>query len=212
MTNESLINLIDSALPQKQCTKCGYNGCLSYSKAIVNEGVPINRCSPGGEQSINRLAKILNTDVLPLDENCGIDEILKFAVIDEEHCIGCTICTQACPVDAIIGTKNRRHTVLSDWCTGCGLCVEPCPVDCISMIPASHEWTDDDAKSARYHYQNRQNRISLKNNINSINLTNSKDLSENKISKNELNNLDKKNKLSLVNKIITRAKSRRNFD
>ena len=63
------------------------------------------------------------------------------AVIDESRCIGCTLCIDACPVDAIIGASQLMHTVVEPWCIGCMLCVPPCPVDCIEKVPARGEWT-----------------------------------------------------------------------
>jgi Na+-translocating ferredoxin:NAD+ oxidoreductase subunit B len=55
------------------------------------------------------------------------------AVIDEHRCIGCALCLQACPVDAIVGAAKLMHTVISSSCIGCELCLAPCPVDCIAM-------------------------------------------------------------------------------
>lgn len=155
----TLIDRIDALLPQTQCTKCGYDGCRPYAIAIALEGAPINRCPPGGENSILALATLLDTAVLPPDTDCGIQQPLMLAVIDEEHCIGCTLCIQACPVDAIIGANKLMHTVIPDRCTGCDLCVAPCPTDCISMQPALRAWTPEDAQQGRLHYQQRQQRL-----------------------------------------------------
>lgn len=160
MQASSLIERIDAALPQTQCTKCGYDGCLPYARALATEGEAINRCPPGGPEGIRLLAEILDTPELPLDPECGEHVPLRIAVIDEAHCIGCTLCIQACPVDAIVGANKLMHTVLADRCTGCDLCVAPCPVDCIDMIPATHEWTPDHAARARERHQRRQQRLS----------------------------------------------------
>ncbi|UOF93869.1 MAG: electron transport complex subunit RsxB [Bordetella sp.] len=166
MSINDLISKIDALLPQTQCKKCGYDGCLPYAEAIQNKQESINKCSPGGEKVINFIAKLLNVKSPPVDENCKINESFKVAIIDENHCIGCTICIQACPVDAIIGTKKRMHTVLNDWCTGCELCVEPCPVDCIDMISISREWTKKNANVSRARYLNRQFRLKSKTHSN----------------------------------------------
>lgn len=159
MSVNSLIQRIDALLPQTQCTKCGYEGCLPYAEALANGLALINRCPPGGDAGIGLLANALDTAILPLDTSCGVHEPLKVAVIDEQHCIGCMICIRACPVDAIIGANKRMHTVLDDWCTGCDLCVAPCPVDCISMEPASRDWSERDAGLARYRHQQHKQRV-----------------------------------------------------
>ena len=127
---------IDDCLPQTQCTRCGYPSCHEYAKAIATQKTSINRCPPGGDATIRKLAKLLGQSFLPLDPSCGQCELPKRAVIIEASCIGCTLCIQACPVDAIVGSSKRMHTVIADECTGCELCVEPCPVDCIQMADA----------------------------------------------------------------------------
>lgn len=157
--NQILIQKIDAILPQTQCTKCGYEGCLPYATAMVTEGAPINRCPPGGEAGIAQLAEILQTPILPLDKECGEHKELEVAVIDEAHCIGCTLCIRACPVDAIIGANKFMHTVVPDLCSGCELCVPACPVDCIQMVPAQREWTRLDADDARERHQHRAQRL-----------------------------------------------------
>src|SRR3546814_862156 len=129
MPSLSLVDRIDAVLPQTQCTKCGYDGCRPYAQAIAMDSEAINRCPPGGEQGIQALAALLDLPVLPLDEECGLHAPLTVAVIDEAHCIGCTLCIQACPVDAIVGSNKLMHTVIADRCTGCDLCVAPCLVD-----------------------------------------------------------------------------------
>ncbi|CAP42065.1 electron transport complex subunit RsxB [Bordetella petrii] len=155
----SLADRIDALLPQTQCTKCGYDGCRPYAEAIATGDAPINRCPPGGDDGIAALAALLDTAALPLDLTRGAPGPLTVARIDEAHCIGCTLCIRACPVDAIVGANKRMHTVLADWCTGCDLCVAPCPVDCIDMAPASRAWSAADAQAARQRHQARQARL-----------------------------------------------------
>lgn len=145
----SLADRIDALLPQTQCTKCGYDGCRPYAEAIADGAAPINRCPPGGDEGIAALAGLLGVPVLPLDATRGEPGPLLVARIDEAHCIGCTLCIQACPVDAIVGANKQMHTVLADWCTGCDLCVAPCPVDCIEMTPAGRPWSAEDAALGR---------------------------------------------------------------
>lgn len=156
-----LAKRINDLLPQTQCTKCGYAGCAPYAQAIAAGQAPINRCPPGGDQGIAALAKLLKTDTLPLDETCGQHLPLQVAVIDEQYCIGCTLCIQACPVDAIVGASKLMHTVVAQHCTGCDLCVAPCPVDCIEMITVSpvRAWTSDDATASRQRFEARNVRL-----------------------------------------------------
>lgn len=130
-SRESLVNEVDSLLPQTQCAQCGYPGCRPYASAIVAGEVAINLCPPGGEATVRNLADLLGKDVLPLAEPAKTDPVV--AVIDEAHCIGCTHCRTACPVDAIVGAHLLMHTIIEAECTGCELCVAPCPVDCISI-------------------------------------------------------------------------------
>jgi electron transport complex protein RnfB len=134
-----LIDAIDALLPQTQCTKCGYQGCRPYAEAIA-AGDAINKCPPGGQAGIAKLAQLLDRPAIPLDTSHGEEPTeLKVAFIREEECIGCTKCIQACPVDAILGAAKLMHTIASDICTGCDLCVAPCPVDCIDMVPAAEQ-------------------------------------------------------------------------
>lgn len=126
----SLINIIDALLPQTQCTKCGYDGCRPYAKALA-DGDDINKCPPGGDETIYALASLLDKPIIPLAEE---PISAKVAFIREDECIGCTKCIQACPVDAIVGAAKLMHTVIAKECTGCDLCVTPCPMDCIDMI------------------------------------------------------------------------------
>jgi len=124
---------IDEILPQTQCGQCGYPGCKPYAEAVAN-GEAINKCAPGGQQTIETIASLMGVDVPPAQGE-EVAPVKTVALIIEEDCIGCTKCIQACPVDAIMGTTKQMHTVIIDECTGCDLCVDPCPVDCIVMIP-----------------------------------------------------------------------------
>nr|WP_139141403.1 electron transport complex subunit RsxB [Pseudohongiella acticola] len=129
------VERINALLPQTQCGQCGFPGCRPYAEAMAT-GVAINRCPPGGAQTIYRLATLLERPEVPLDPRHGVESARKIAFIREAECIGCTKCIQACPVDAILGAPKRMHTVIARDCTGCDLCVDPCPVDCIDMLPA----------------------------------------------------------------------------
>ena len=137
---------IDQLLPQTQCGQCGYPGCRPYAEAIAAGESEINKCAPGGETTVIALAELLGRDPLPLDES-ATPKAPSVAVIDEKECIGCTLCIQACPVDAILGAAKQMHTVIADECTGCELCLAPCPVECIHMAPigadiATWKWPD----------------------------------------------------------------------
>ena len=132
-----LADRIDALLPQTQCTRCGYPTCRDYAIAIANGDADINQCPPGGADGVAALAALLGRDGKPLDPRYGVEAPPVVAFIDEDICIGCTKCIQACPVDAIVGAAKRMHTVIADECTGCELCIPPCPVDCISLAPTS---------------------------------------------------------------------------
>jgi electron transport complex protein RnfB len=138
LINNELIQKIDQILPQTQCTKCGYPDCLAYATAI-SEGAPHNQCPPGKDEGIAKLSALLNRPVLPLNLTHGKIQKKVRAFIREDECIGCTKCIQACPVDAIIGSAKKMHTVIESECTGCDLCVSPCPVDCIDLIELPEE-------------------------------------------------------------------------
>ncbi|GAB4305434.1 MAG: electron transport complex subunit RsxB [Methylophaga sp.] len=144
---DPIVEQIDKLLPQTQCGQCSFAGCRPYAEAIAAGEADINRCPPGGEATIQALAELLDVEPKPLDEECGVEKPKMLAVIDEQRCIGCTLCIQACPVDAILGAAKQMHTVIADECTGCELCVEPCPVDCIDMVemvqnPNTWRWPD----------------------------------------------------------------------
>jgi len=156
-----LAERLNDLLPQTQCTKCGYQGCKPYAQALATEGEALNRCPPGGRAGIAALAALLQQPLLEPDQSCGVLRPLHVALIDEQFCIGCTLCIQACPVDAIVGASKLMHTVVPEQCTGCDLCVAPCPVDCITMVPVSPEraWTPLDASLARARFESRQVRL-----------------------------------------------------
>lgn len=130
-----LVEQVNELLPQTQCAQCGYPGCRPYATAIVDEHAAINLCPPGGESTIRHLADLLGRDIIPIAEATVLEPMV--AVIDESHCIGCTHCRNACPVDAIVGAHQLMHTIIESECTGCELCIAPCPVDCISMRSAT---------------------------------------------------------------------------
>ncbi len=124
---------IFAALPQTQCTRCGYPDCQAYANAIAHDGAAINQCSPGGAEGIARLSQITGQAVQPLNPENGIEGSRSVAFIDENWCIGCTLCIDVCPTDAIIGSNKLMHTVIEPHCTGCELCIPVCPVDCIEL-------------------------------------------------------------------------------
>jgi electron transport complex protein RnfB len=137
MMHTQRIEAIDALLPQTQCTRCGYPDCRAYATAISRDQASYDQCPPGGQAGVRRLAKFLDKPEIPLNTAYGSETPRTAAVIDERRCIGCTLCIQACPVDAIMGSAKRMHTVLTAYCTGCDLCLAPCPVDCIDMIALS---------------------------------------------------------------------------
>lgn len=142
--SDPVVDQINEILPQTQCGQCNYPGCRPYAEAIAAGEAGINQCPPGGESGIQALADLLGTEALPLNPDNGEEKPKAVAIIDENICIGCTLCIQACPVDAILGATRQMHTVIESECTGCDLCLPPCPVDCIEMVvkprPAS-QWT-----------------------------------------------------------------------
>jgi electron transport complex protein RnfB len=156
---------IEDALPQTQCTRCGYPDCHGYAQAIADGEADINRCPPGGAEGIRRLAAITGQAVRALDAVRGVEGPRRLAVIDEQWCIGCTLCIKACPVDCIVGAPKRMHTVIDALCTGCELCLPVCPVDCIAMdditSPATgwQAWSDALAAQARSRYAQHQQRV-----------------------------------------------------
>ena len=161
----NLLKQLDEALPQTQCTKCGFPNCFTYASAMSKGEAEHNRCPPGGAEGIIRLAKILGKSPIPLNPECGIERPRPIAFIRENECIGCTLCIQACPVDAIVGAPKQLHIVINERCTGCDLCVPPCPVDCITMIPITESrtawdaWSELQAQTAKNQYESRKIRL-----------------------------------------------------
>lgn len=147
---DPLVDQIDALLPQTQCGQCGYPGCKPYAQAIANDEADINQCPPGGETTIIALADLLDREPKPLNPENGAESEKTVVYIDEQTCIGCTLCIQACPIDAIVGAAKQMHTVITEECTGCDLCIPPCPVECIHIIPVKQsletwQWDSPDA-------------------------------------------------------------------
>lgn len=163
--SKSLADQLEDLLPQTQCTKCGYPACRPYAQAIADGEANYNQCPPGGMEGVARLAHLLGKPVIPLNPANGAERPRPVAVIDESLCIGCTLCIQACPVDAIIGAAKQMHTILPDLCTGCDLCVAPCPVDCIAMVDVTGgktgwaAWSQAQADAARARHDFRTLRL-----------------------------------------------------
>jgi electron transport complex protein RnfB len=166
---KTLADQIEDLLPQTQCTKCGYPACRPYAEAIASGEADINRCPPGGMEGVARLSRLTGRPVIPINPANGVERPRPVAFIDESLCIGCTLCIQACPVDAILGAPKQMHTILPSLCTGCDLCVAPCPVDCIAMIPNRDDpngertgwdaWSQEQADSARARHDFRTERL-----------------------------------------------------
>ena len=162
---QALFSWINDALPQTQCTRCGFPDCASYARAIAQEHGPINQCPPGGQAGIERLAALTGQAVVSLNPEYGTEGPRHVAIIDEAWCIGCTLCVAACPTDAILGANKMMHTVIEPWCTGCELCIPVCPVDCIALDNVTGEqtgwaaWSAVQALTARERYTSRQERL-----------------------------------------------------
>ena len=160
-----LADQLEDLLPQTQCTKCGYPACRPYAEAMARGEAEINQCPPGGMEGVRRLAAATGRQVIPINPANGLERPRPVAFIDESLCIGCTLCIQACPVDAILGAAKQMHTILPSLCTGCDLCVAPCPVDCIAMVPVTGEltgwdaWSQHDADAARDRHDFRSTRL-----------------------------------------------------
>lgn len=156
---------IDAALPQTQCTRCGYPDCAHYAQAVAKSEAGIDQCPPGGTQGIARLAALTGQAVRPLNPTHGAEGPRTLALIDEDWCIGCTLCINACPTDAILGANKLMHTVIPAHCTGCELCIPVCPVDCIVLVNDSGSasgwaaWSPAQAEHARQRHIGRQQRL-----------------------------------------------------
>jgi electron transport complex protein RnfB len=161
----SLVEQLNNALPQTQCTRCGYPDCQRYAEAIAQGEADINQCPPGGTEGVDRLAALTGKPATPLNPENGLEGPRTIAIIDEAWCIGCTLCIAACPTDAIVGANKRMHTVVEPYCTGCELCIPACPVDCISLEPIDinlsgwASWPQELADLARQRYDLRTTRL-----------------------------------------------------
>jgi len=162
---KTLADQLEDLLPQTQCTKCGYPACRPYAEAMACGEAAHNQCPPGGIEGVARLGALLGKPVIPINPVNGKERPRPVAFIDESLCIGCTLCIQACPVDAITGAPKQMHTILPSLCTGCDLCVAPCPVACISMHPVTGErtgwdaWSQEAADAARDRHDFRKLRL-----------------------------------------------------
>ncbi len=201
---ESLTEKILDLLPQTQCTNCGYASCRSYAEAIANQEADINHCATGGQQGISRLAKLLNVEELPLNTTYGNESPRSTAIINEEACIGCTICIRMCPTDAIIGARGMMHNIAENFCTGCGICVPRCPLDAISLQNVSGDrtgwdaWSVEQATEARQRHERKLARL-----LGNTDSTSSASTEDNISSEQS----DKK-KADIVSKAIARARMR----
>ncbi len=171
----SQIQQIQAVLPQTQCTRCGFSGCLPYAEALIAAGALHNRCHPGGDTVIVALAKILDRAIIPIDPTIGSAKLRQIAFIDSAKCIGCTLCLPSCPVDSIVGGPKRLHTIDPERCTGCQLCIAPCPVDCITMVapqPHLRNWDQTQRETAINDYAIAMDRRTPESEQNEDNATN----------------------------------------
>lgn len=214
--HKTLADRIEDVLPQTQCTKCGYPACRPYAEAIANGSASYNQCPPGGAEGVARIASLLGKPVIPLNPENGVERERPVAVIDESACIGCTLCIQACPVDAIIGAAKQMHTVIASLCTGCDLCVPPCPVDCIEMKPVTAgktgwaAWSATEADAARARHDARKLRLQREKQENDARLA-AKALTklaevDASDAKNEAERVEKERKRAIIQAAIERAR------
>jgi Na+-translocating ferredoxin:NAD+ oxidoreductase subunit B len=161
-THFNLVEALNQALPQTQCRRCGFEGCLPYAQAMAQRTAPANRCPPGGQTGLLKLSALLGTEVTQLDSSCGAVGPRTVAFIQPDRCIGCTKCIDVCPTDAIVGGPKKSHYVIAQFCTGCDLCLPPCPVDCIDQLPvqapllAAETWGSSQIGNAKSRYDNKK--------------------------------------------------------
>jgi Na+-translocating ferredoxin:NAD+ oxidoreductase subunit B len=165
----ALIQRLNAVLPQTQCQRCGFAGCLPYATAMAQGKSKPNRCPPGGPSGLKALSEILGNPEnfeLKLDSSCGEVGPRTIAYIREDLCIGCTKCIDVCPTDAIVGAPKKLHFVITEFCTGCDLCLPPCPVDCITMTAIDdgnkfswEQWLSDDAQLSKKRFEKKQTRL-----------------------------------------------------
>lgn len=209
---------IDALLPQTQCTRCGYQGCRPYAEAIANGKADINRCPPGGDATVTKLAELTGTPAKPIDPECGAVPQPLVATIREDECIGCTRCIQVCPTDAIVGAAKQMHTVIADECTGCELCVPACPVDCIDMPVAAAgegqvhwpaESADDSQRAARarQRFDARNERLARQKTEKAEQRARRKAALQDKPAQTQV--ADNGNRKAAINSAVARAKARR---
>ncbi len=212
--NAKLISQIDAILPQTQCTRCGYPSCREYAEALANNQADINQCPPGGDKGIEELAHLLNKPKKPLNPSNGTIKPRQLAIIDEDVCIGCTLCIKACPVDAILGSNKMMHTVISSECTGCDLCIPVCPVDCILTVEDQDQnWSEERKSRAKYRFEQHNDRKERERLERESRLRQQAELLKHVRGENIGNKLDSQssneNKLEYIEQILAKAKQRR---
>lgn len=204
-----LIDKINSILPQTQCARCGYPSCKDYATAIAEKKADINQCPPGGNEGITLLANMLDKEVKPLNPENGKIEPRRLAIIEEEACIGCTLCIKACPVDAIIGANKMMHTIIASECTGCDLCIPACPVDCIKVVPDPDQiWSMERRNRAQSRFEQHQLRRENEQKARDARLAmQTQLLKKARAASDDNSTKEEKPKLDLIAQIMAKAKS-----